>query len=44
VSATLLKRSGWRLLTIEGKNPRNLPIQDSVLCVPNGAASLGPHP
>jgi hypothetical protein len=31
---TLLERAGWTIMSIEGKNPRALPIIDSFLCYP----------
>ncbi len=30
----LVERSGWQVLSREGKRPRGIPIQDSLLCTP----------
>jgi SAM-dependent methyltransferase len=30
----ILETNGWRILSVEGNNPRGLPIQDSLLCAP----------
>jgi SAM-dependent methyltransferase len=30
----LLQRSGWKIVSLEGKEPRGLPILDSLTCVP----------
>ncbi len=31
---TLLEKSGWRILSVEPRNPGGLPIADSLLCAP----------
>ena len=38
----ITQRTGWQIVSLEGKRPRGLPIQDSLLCVPSGPA-LGHH-
>ena len=34
---SIVERCGWKIVSLEGKSPQGLPIQDSFLCTPIAA-------